>query len=104
MTVYDQNGNVVVSLDAATGQPPVSAIAYLLTGTYTIRYSITTAQGSYLPVAFWLDAELLSDPVGPYYTSSNSSSSSQQNGSSGSYTYSGSTNTCTTGPSQPYTY
>jgi hypothetical protein len=105
MTVYDQNGNVVVILDAATGQPPVSAVVYLLTGTYTIRYSVTTTQGSFLPVAFWLDAELLSDPVGPYYTSSPSSpSSSQQNGSTSSYTYSGSTNNSTTGPSQPHTY
>jgi hypothetical protein len=101
MTVYDQNGNVVLSLDSTTGQPPVSAVVYLQTGTYTIRYHVTATSGTYFPVAFWLDGEILSDPIGPYYTTTTSSPS---NGSNGNYTYSGSTQNSTTGPSKPYYY
>jgi hypothetical protein len=103
MTVYDQNGNVVLSLNSTTGQPPVSAVVYLLTGTYTIRYSVTATSGTYFPVDFWLDAEILSDPIGPYYTSP-PSSSSPNNGSGGNYTYTGSNSNTTTGPSKPYYY
>jgi len=107
MTVYDQYGNVVLSLDCSTGQPPVSAVAYLQTGTYTIRYSVTQNSGSYYPVAFWLEGEILSDPIGPYYTSPSSpssSSSSSSTGSNGSYTYSGTSYNSSTGPSRPYYY
>jgi hypothetical protein len=85
MTVYDQNGNVVLSLDSATGQPPVSAVVYLLTGTYTIRYSVTATSGTYFP--------------------SPSPTSSPNNGSSnGNYTYSGQSSNPSTGPSRPYYY
>src|SRR5205823_70450 len=75
MTVYDQNGNVVLTLDSTTGQPPASAVVYLQTGKYTISYRIQSTSGSYFPVDFWLDGEILSDPIGPYYSTTTSSSS-----------------------------
>ncbi|MDT9136300.1 hypothetical protein RSW15_24515, partial [Escherichia coli] len=74
MTVYDQNGNVILSLDALTGQPPSSAVVYLLTGTYTISYSVRTTSGNFTPVDFWMWGETLSDPIGPYYTGNSSTS------------------------------
>ena len=104
MTVYDQNGNVVLSLDATTGQPPVSAAVYLLTGTYTIRYSVTTTSGAYFPVAFWLDGEILSDPIGPYMTTTTNSSTSGSPPPSGGYTYGGSSSTNTSTSSPPTYY
>jgi hypothetical protein len=107
MTVSDQYGHVVCTLDALTGQPPVSAVVYLLAGTYTIRYSVKSTSGTFAPVAFFLAGEILSDPIGPYYTNSPPSPSSGSTTTSGSpspsdggYTYSGSS----TGPTQPYYY
>jgi hypothetical protein len=98
MTVYDQYGNVVLTLDARTGQAPVSADLYLLAGTYTVTYSVTQTSGNYAPVDFWLDGDVLSDPQGPYYTSG--SGSSTPSSGSGSYAYSGST----TGHTNQYYY
>jgi hypothetical protein len=83
MTVYDQSGNAVLTLDAVTGQSPVSAVVYLQAGTYTIRYSVKSASGTYAPTDYWLLGELLSDPIGPYYTSP------PPNNTGGTYTYTG---------------
>jgi hypothetical protein len=101
MTVYDSLGHVVFTLTAQTGQPPVSAVAYLLAGTYTIKYSVKSTSSTWAPVNFFLLGEILSDPIGPYYTSSSpSSSSGSTSGSSGSYAYSGSS----TGTTPPAIY
>ncbi|MFL5243388.1 MAG: matrixin family metalloprotease [Gemmataceae bacterium] len=103
MTVYDQAGHVVLTLNVQTGQPPITAVVYLQAGLYTIRYSAASTSGAFVPVNFWLLGEILSDPIGPYYTTtgsgSNSGTSSPSN-SGGSYTYSGSS----TGASQPHYY
>jgi hypothetical protein len=74
MTVYDANGNVVFALTAVAGQPPVTATRYLKAGTYTIRYSAAAANAA--PVGYGLFMLQLSDPVGPYATSTASPSSS----------------------------
>jgi hypothetical protein len=97
MTVYDESGKVIVTLSAQTGQRPVSAVVYLQAGTYTIRYSAVSTFGAFMPVNFWLDGEILSDPIGPYYTTPSPGSSS---GSGGGYVYTGPT----TGPSKPLYY
>jgi hypothetical protein len=99
MTVYDENGNAVLSLDSTAGQPPATAIAYLGAGTYTIRYSVKSYSGLFVPIRYWLDGEALSDPVGPYKaTVSNSGTSS-----GGGYTYGGSSSG-NTSPSNPPKY
>jgi hypothetical protein len=101
MTVYDSSGHIVFTLTAQTGQPPVSAVVYLLAGNYTIKYSVKSTSSSWAPVNFFLAGEILSDPIGPYYTSSTSSSStSSPSGSSAGYAYSGSA----TGPTPPSNY
>src|SRR5439155_14797742 len=68
MTLYDQNGNVILSLNASTGQPPATAVVYLAAGTYQIRYTVTSSSGSFQPINYWLFGEILSDPIGPYMT------------------------------------
>jgi hypothetical protein len=74
MTVYDADGNAVFSLTATAGQPPVTANHYLLAATYTVRYS--TAQTNAAPTDYGLFMMQLSDPVGPYATSTASPPSS----------------------------
>jgi len=97
MTIYDQSGNVVFSLQAQTGQPPVTGVVYLLTGTYTIDYSVASTGGVFAPVTYWLLGEILSDPQGPYYTGG--PSNPPGNPPTG-YTYAGPTST----GSQPFYY
>jgi hypothetical protein len=74
MTVYDENGNAVFSLTATAGRPPVTAGKYLMAGNYTVKY--TTAQATAAPTSYNLFMMQLSDPVGPYATSTASPSSS----------------------------
>jgi hypothetical protein len=102
MTIYDQAGNVVLSLAALTSQPPVTAVVYLQAGTYTVRYTAKNSSGTYAPTAYWLFAEILSDPVGPYI--SNPTNSPTSSTSSGGYTYTGSSSTNTTTASRPTYY
>jgi hypothetical protein len=67
MTLVDQSGNVVLSLTAAAGDPPVTANLYLAAGNYSLRYTAQTTNGSALqPLNFWLDGDSLSDPIGAY--------------------------------------
>jgi hypothetical protein len=96
MTVHDEMGNVVFTLTAAAGQPPVTTTRNLKAGTYTVRYS--AAGNTLKPADFGLYLIKLSDGVGPYSTSTSSPPSSSSGGSSGgstpssgsTYTYSGS--------------
>ena len=70
MSVYDSNGNLVLSLTAVAGRPPVTALLYLTTGTYTIDYTAQSLDGRAMPdVYFWLMGDSLTQPSGPYYTS-----------------------------------
>jgi hypothetical protein len=96
LTITDAFGNVVATLTAASGQPPVSTVINLGAETYTLKYQ-ANGSGLSLPLNYWLSGEILSDPLGAYTTGSNN------NGSTPSYTYSGSTSN-TTNSSQPYTY
>lgn len=90
MTVTDQDGNVVLTLTAATGAAPRTAAVYLAAGTYTVSYRVTSTAGTYMPTTYWLSGEILSDPIGPYYTGSSPPASSS------SSTMPGSTSTPTT--------
>ena len=67
MSLVDQYGNVVLSLTAGAGQPPVRANIYLAAGDYSLRYSAQTTDGSALQAMnFWLDGDSLSDPIAAY--------------------------------------
>jgi hypothetical protein len=74
MTVYDENGNAVFSLTETAGRPPVTAGKYLMAGNYTVKY--TAAQANVAPTSYNLFMLQLSDPFGPYATSTASPSSS----------------------------
>jgi hypothetical protein len=66
MLIYDQGGNLVFRLAANSGQPAVSGVAYLTTGTYMVRFAAVTQNGSAPPpLDFTLLTDLLSDPIGP---------------------------------------
>jgi Matrixin len=66
MTIYDQNGNIVFTLDALAGQT-VSANVFLQQGTYTLRFVAATIDGSALsPFTYTLIGETLTDPMDPY--------------------------------------
>jgi hypothetical protein len=74
MSVYDANGNLVFTLTAVAGQPPVTATEYLLAGMYTVTYS--GAPGNTDPANYALYLQELSDLSGPYATSTASPPSS----------------------------
>jgi hypothetical protein len=93
MTVYAADGSVAFSMTAVAGQPTVTTVQYLNAGTYTVRYTSSSAT----PVQYNLFMLILSDEVGTYSTSTStppssgsggSSSGSSTSGGSG-YTYSG---------------
>jgi hypothetical protein len=90
MTIRDEAGNVVLTMQATAGQPLVTRVKYLARGNYTVTY--TTAATD--PVRHDLYVLRLTDNVGPYAPggSSSGSSSSGTSGStsgSGSYYYTG---------------
>lgn len=63
MTIYDQNGNIVFTLDAIAGQT-VSANVLLKQGTYTVRFVAAASDGSALsPFTYNLLGETLTDPM-----------------------------------------
>jgi Matrixin len=67
MSLVDQYGNVVLSLTAGAGQPPVTANIYLAAGDYSLRYSAQTTDGSALQaVDYWLDGDSFSSQMGAY--------------------------------------
>jgi hypothetical protein len=68
MTVYDQTGNIVSSLTALNGETE-SLTLFLAPGTYTVRFSGGTLDGSALPPTnYVLSGIALSDPIGPQPT------------------------------------
>jgi hypothetical protein len=68
MSIYDQNGNVIFTLDAIAGQT-VSANFLLRQGSYTVRLVAATMDGSALsPFSYNLLGETLTDPMDPYST------------------------------------
>jgi hypothetical protein len=76
MTIRDQNGNVIVSVTSLADQPPPTLDLYLAAGTYQITFTADTSAGSLLaPLSYQLDAAVMSDPIGPYYTPSSPSGS-----------------------------
>jgi hypothetical protein len=95
MTVTDQNGAVVLTLSVQAGQPTVTADVYLRKGTYSVRFSGFTTDGSALTgLTYWLAGDIISDPVGAYATSPSSTGTTSPSSTS---TTGGST-------SPPYTY
>jgi hypothetical protein len=76
MTIYDANGNVVYSLDAGAGQQ-VSGSVYLLSGTYTISFTaVANSPNSSWNVTYNLEADLLSEPIGPLAVQNGTASTS----------------------------
>jgi matrixin len=66
MSIYDQNGTVIFTLDAIAGQT-VSSNIVLVQGTYTIRFVAATIDGSALsPFTYNLLGETLTDPIDAY--------------------------------------
>ena len=97
MSVLDSSGNVLFSQSATAGQPTVTRLQYLKSGTYSVRYTYSAVSGkTNVAVQFNLFMLKLTDPVGPYATNT-SSSSGGSTGSSGGGTSSG-------GSDSGYTY
>ncbi len=66
MTIYDQNGNIIFTLDAIAGQT-VSANVLLRQGSYTVRFVAAAIDGSALsPFTYNLLGETLTDPMDAY--------------------------------------
>ncbi len=108
MTVYDANGKTVFSLTSVAGRLPVTTTQFLMAGTYTVVYSAPKSNSGL--VGYGLFLMQLSDPVGPYATSTSSppSSTSPDSTTSTSSTSSGDTtsssSTTTTSSSDTTTY
>jgi hypothetical protein len=63
MSIYDQYGNIIYTLDAIAGQT-VSTNVCLLQGTYTVRFVAATIDGSALSAfTYNLLGETLTDPI-----------------------------------------
>src|SRR5579883_1060989 len=102
MQIYDENGNLVMTLTAIAGRPVATATKDLKAGTYTVTYS--AAKANTAPVNFGSFMEELSDLSGPYATStatppSSTSPSSTSTTSSSTTTTSPSSTTTTNSPS-----
>ncbi len=66
MSIYDQYGNIIFTLDAIAGQT-VSSNVILIQGTYTIRFVAATIDGSALSAfTYNLLGETLTDPIDAY--------------------------------------
>jgi hypothetical protein len=101
MTVTDAAGNVVLSLTATAGQPPVTAVRFLAAGTYKVRYVYQAPAGAIAaPIRYGLFLLQLSEGAGPYATDV-SSNTDPPGGSGGSpdsgYSYTGSSESCPDG-------
>jgi hypothetical protein len=73
MQIYDAAGNLVFTLIAYGGQPPSTGCVYLAAGTYTLRFVAVAQQpDQFVSLAFDLDSEILSDPIGPIKTTTTS--------------------------------
>ncbi len=70
MTIYDANGNVLATVVAPDGSGNAGTIKVALPkGTYFVRLSAMTSNGSTLPaVSYTLSMSILTDPIGPAVT------------------------------------
>jgi hypothetical protein len=96
MTLFDAGGQAVLTMTADSDKPLITGVRYLNEGTYTVRYAYRSMGGTTPDVQYSLYLLQLSEGAGPYQTttgSSGSESSPQPSGSSGGYTYSGSSTT-----------
>jgi hypothetical protein len=64
MTITDADGNVVLTMEAAAGQPLTTRVVYLAAGKYTVKYTSRATD----PVRRDLFVLRLSENVGPYAT------------------------------------
>jgi hypothetical protein len=72
MTIQDASGKVVSTLTVQADYPAVTADLYLAAGNYRVSYFARGLRGSLsVPLSYRLDASVLSDPLGPYFTDSN---------------------------------
>lgn len=97
MTVYDEDGNVVFTLTAKSGQPPVTATKYLKAGKYTVKYAGAASNDK--AIGYGLFMTQLSEGVGPYATTTGSPSSSTAPSSGSTTTTSPSSGSPATEPS-----
>jgi len=66
MSIYDQNGNIIFTLDAMAGQT-ISSNVYLQQGTYIVRFVAATFDSSALSsLVYNLRGETLTDPIDAY--------------------------------------
>jgi hypothetical protein len=101
MTIVNRRGDVVATLDSKPDRPATTLSIYVPEGTYTIRFRAIKPNGSFNgSLTYWLDAEMLSDSVGPYYSGGTSSGGGSGNGG---YSYSGSSSS-NTNYNRPYYY
>jgi hypothetical protein len=85
MSVIDASGSTVFSLSTNAGQPPSTTFKYLAAGNYTVRYTwIATSGTTNVATKFNLSLLKLSDPVGPYATTTSSTAPSGSTSSSSS--------------------
>jgi hypothetical protein len=65
LTILDQSGNVVFSLTGNTHEV-VTGNAYLLEGSYVVRFAVMAADGTVVPdIECTLKGTVLDDPIGP---------------------------------------
>ncbi len=98
MTVYGPNRTVALAFTVAANAAPRTTAVYLPAGVYTIVYSLASSARTLPPTTYWVSGEVLSDPIGPYYTSpspANSTSMSDMSTTSSSGSTTGDDNTDT---------
>lgn len=99
LSVLDAAGREVLTLTATAGEPTATRIAYLRDGTYSIRYSVLGPR----PVRFFAEMLTITDPVGPYASTTTSTSPDNSSGTNSTppedngYTYSSSSTTTSSG-------
>jgi hypothetical protein len=101
MTILNSQGQVVLSLTNADGQPPATASIYLLADTYTITYQAFGSNGGLQSsLNYWLDMQVLSDHQGAYVVNADGGGSSNPPPN----TYSASNQNTSPPPSKTYYY
>ncbi len=101
MDVVDASGRVVFTLQSYAGQPRSTGTVYLQAGTYTVRFTAASWNGSLAPTTYSLTGWLDSDPIGPRYTGGTSPGTTTTGGTSDSWGPTSSSSTSTAW-NQPY--
>ena len=106
LTITNASGNVVTTLTSVVGQPAASLDIYLEAGNYTFTFTAQAQNGTTLTLlCFDLEADVVSDPQGPYSVSTtNTPTSGSGSGGGGSIKYSGSSSTSTSASNGTSTY